>query len=62
MGRVILKAEKPTSRDTGALRSHLAKLGVDPDVAREIVKMSKTRAEIAADLVAYLKGRGRASV
>jgi len=53
---------KPTSTQVGKIRAHLARLGVPQTVAAEIVKMSKTRAEIAADLIAYLKGRGRAGV
>lgn len=48
---------KPSASQTGKLRSYLAHLGIDPQVANEIVKMAKTRGQIAADLVQHLKQR-----
>lgn len=61
MAGVIPKTAKPTAKptasQTGKLRAELARIGVPPAVANEAVKMSKTRAEIAGDLIQYLRGR-----
>jgi hypothetical protein len=53
------RSDRPTSNEVGKMRAHLARCGVPVDAASAIVKMAKTRGQIAADLIAYLKERGR---
>lgn len=53
------RMSKPTALQTGKLRAYLAKLGVPPNTASELVKMAKTRKEISDDIIKYIRGRGR---
>lgn len=54
------KSKTPSSYHVGQIRAQLVRGGVPSSTASDLVRMSKTRGEIARDLVAYLKEYRRA--